>query len=82
MLISKLILEVNSILTCTDHSPHEHRFHRRLRRFRRRMFLTKEEMEELHETKIQRIEQYREFLQKELTGVNEYLAEATKEQPT
>ena len=69
-------------MTCTDHASHEHRFHRRLRRFRHRVFLTEEEKEKLHETKIQRIEQYREFLQNELAGVNEYLAEATKEQPT
>ncbi|MCW4041854.1 MAG: hypothetical protein NWE83_14025 [Candidatus Bathyarchaeota archaeon] len=66
-------------MMCTGHPPHEHRFHRKHRGFGRRMFLTKAEKEELKETKIKHIEQYREFLQKELAGVNEYLDKLQKD---
>ena len=38
-----------------------------------------QEKEELKETKIKHIEQYREFLQKELAGVNEYLDKLQKD---
>jgi hypothetical protein len=43
------------------------------------MFLTKQEKENLKEMKIKHIEQYQEFLQKELAGVNEYLEELKKD---
>ena len=68
-----------SIVMCKGHSPHERRFHRRSGGFGRRMFLTKQEKENLKEMKIKHIEQYQEFLQKELTGVNEYLEELKKD---
>lgn len=45
----------------------------------RRRFLTKEEKEELtkryRENRIKRVERYKEFLEKELAGVNEWLEE-------
>ena len=49
----------------------------------RRRFLTKEEKKELKErykeNKIKWIERYKEFLEKELAGVNERLEELKKE---
>jgi hypothetical protein len=59
--------------------PHKHRLHRIHRYHGRRRFLTKEEKKELEKKKIEWIEQYGEFLEKELAGVKEYLEELKKE---
>lgn len=58
-----------------------YRRHYRYPRYRRpwrRRFLTKEEKEELKENRIKQIERYKDFLEKELAGVNERLDELKK----
>ena len=68
--------------------PHERRYlarHRHPwgRRYPwRRRFFTQEEKKELNERRVKRIEQYREFLEKELAGVNECLENLKKESET
>ena len=60
------------------HRRYRHPFLRHRRPWRRR-FLTEEEKKELKERRIKWIEQYKEFLEKELAGVNERLEELKKE---
>lgn len=62
--------------------PHERRYLARHRPPWRRRFFTQEEKNELNERRVKRIERYREFLEKELAGVNEYLETLKKESET